>query len=205
MNDYHPNTHHGRRVYFSLVRNSDLHCRGRCRFNSCPRPIRATWQMQIWGLAVFMLWCFLCVADLIVGMAELELHYRCRGRSNFRRIHERRVKCLFSHSFCTDFFGFSPGNAGKNSLVVRSLFLRPFSGKFSGANFCFEVSICALHVLVPSGHSFCTDFFGFSPGNAGEKFSCGQVWFSATFFGKIFGRELLFQGLDLRFACFGAF
>ena len=24
---------------FSLVRNSELHCRGRCRFHSCPRPI----------------------------------------------------------------------------------------------------------------------------------------------------------------------
>ena len=54
--------------------------------NSCPRPIRATWQMQIWCLAVFMLWCFLFVADLIVGMEELELHYRCRVRSNFRKI-----------------------------------------------------------------------------------------------------------------------
>ena len=26
------------------------------------------------------------VADLIVGMEELELHYRCRGRSNLRKI-----------------------------------------------------------------------------------------------------------------------
>ena len=25
-------------------------------------------------------------ADLILGMEELELHYRCRGRSNFRKI-----------------------------------------------------------------------------------------------------------------------
>ena len=124
------------------------------------------------------------------------------------RISEESMREGLNASFpivSAQFFGFSPRNAGKNSLLVRSLFLRPFSGKFSGANFCFEVSICALHVLVPSGHSFCTDFFGFSPGNAGEKFSCGQVWFSATFFGKIFGRELLFQGLDLCFACFGAF
>ena len=205
-------------VYFSLVGNSDLHCRGRCRFNSCPRPIRATWQMQIWCLVVFMLWCFLFVADLIVGMAELELHYRCGGRSNFRRIYERRVKCLFSHSFCTVFYlaflpempgkilflsglffcdlflenfrertsvsrsrfvlcmfwcllaivsaqmfsAFLPETPGKNSLVVRSGFLRRFSGKFSGANFCFKVSICALHVLVPSSHGFCTVFRLFS-------------------------------------------
>ena len=35
--------------------------------------------MQIWCLAVSMLWCSLFVADLIVGMEELELHYRCRG------------------------------------------------------------------------------------------------------------------------------
>ena len=38
--------------------------------------------MQIWCLAVSMLWCFLFFfADLIVGLEELELHYRCRGRS----------------------------------------------------------------------------------------------------------------------------
>ena len=42
--------------------------------------------MQIWCLAVSMLWCPLFVADLIVGMEELELHYRRRGRSNFRKI-----------------------------------------------------------------------------------------------------------------------
>ena len=44
---------------------------------------RITWQMQMWCLAVYMLLCSLLVADLIVGMEELELHYRCRGRSNF--------------------------------------------------------------------------------------------------------------------------
>ena len=33
-----------------------------------------------------MLWCYLFVADLIVRMEELELHCRCRGRSNFRKI-----------------------------------------------------------------------------------------------------------------------
>ena len=32
-----------------------------------------------------MLLCALFVADLIVGMEELELHYRRRGRSNFRK------------------------------------------------------------------------------------------------------------------------
>ena len=75
----HPNTYHGRRVWLSLAGNSELHCRGRCRFNSCPRPIRITWQMQISCLAVSMLWGSLFVADLIVGMEELELHYICRG------------------------------------------------------------------------------------------------------------------------------
>ena len=60
--------------------------RGRCRFNSYPRPIRITWQMQMWCLAVYMLLCSLFVADLIVGMEELELHYRRRGRYNFRKI-----------------------------------------------------------------------------------------------------------------------
>ena len=31
--------------------------------------------MQMWFLAVYMLLCSLFVADLIVGMEELELHY----------------------------------------------------------------------------------------------------------------------------------
>ena len=42
--------------------------------------------MQLWCLAVYMLLCSLFVADLIVGMEELELHYRRRGRYNFRKI-----------------------------------------------------------------------------------------------------------------------
>ena len=41
--EYHPNTNDGRRTLFSLVANSELHCRGRCRCNSCSRPIRITW------------------------------------------------------------------------------------------------------------------------------------------------------------------
>ena len=105
-----------------------------------------------------------------------------------------------SHSFCTDFFGFSPGNAGKNYLLVRSGFLRPFSGKFSGANFCFKVSISALQVSVSSSHSFCTDFFGFSPGNAGEKLSSCQVWFSVTFFRENF-RERTFVSRSQYLLC----
>ena len=40
----HASTNDDRRVSYSLVREfSELHCRGRCRFNSCPRPIRVTW------------------------------------------------------------------------------------------------------------------------------------------------------------------
>ena len=42
--------------------------------------------MQMWCLAVYMLLCSLSVADLIVGMEELELHHRCRGRCNLRKI-----------------------------------------------------------------------------------------------------------------------
>ena len=42
--------------------------------------------MQMWCLAVYMLLCSLFVADLIVGMEELELHYRRRGRYNLRKI-----------------------------------------------------------------------------------------------------------------------
>ena len=41
--------------------------------------------MQMWCLGVSMLWCLLFVADLIAGMEELELQYRCRDRSNFRK------------------------------------------------------------------------------------------------------------------------
>ena len=37
-------------------------------------------------LVVSMIWCPLFVADLVVGMEELELLYRCRGRSNVRKI-----------------------------------------------------------------------------------------------------------------------
>ena len=56
------------------------------QINSYPKPIRITWQMQMWRLAVYMLLCSLFVADLIVGMEELELHYRRRGRYNLRKL-----------------------------------------------------------------------------------------------------------------------
>ena len=86
----------------------------------------------------------------------------------------------------------------------EDIFVTIVSGKFSGANFCCMISISALRVWVPSSHSFCTDFFDFSPGNAGENFSSCQVWF-LRFFRKIFGSEFLFRGLVFSFACFGAF
>ena len=38
------------------------------------------------GVLLSACFCALFVADLIVGMEELELHYRRRGRSNFRKI-----------------------------------------------------------------------------------------------------------------------
>ena len=34
------------------------------------------------GVLLSTCFCALCVADLIVGMEDLELHYRCKGRSN---------------------------------------------------------------------------------------------------------------------------
>ena len=40
----------------------------------------------MWCLAVSMLWCSIRRADLILGVEELELHDKCRGRSNFRKI-----------------------------------------------------------------------------------------------------------------------
>ena len=38
------------------------------------------------GVLLSACFCALFVADLTVGMEELELHYRRRGRSNFRKI-----------------------------------------------------------------------------------------------------------------------
>ena len=38
------------------------------------------------GVLLSACFCALFVAELIVGMEELELHYRRRGRSNFRKI-----------------------------------------------------------------------------------------------------------------------
>ena len=39
-----------------------------------------------WGVLLSACFSALFVADVIVGMEELELHYRCRGRSNLRKI-----------------------------------------------------------------------------------------------------------------------
>ena len=38
------------------------------------------------GVLLSTCFCALFVADLIVGMEELESYYRCRGRSIFRKI-----------------------------------------------------------------------------------------------------------------------
>ena len=38
-----------------------------------------------------MLWCSLSVADLMAGMEEVELHCRCRGRSNLRKIRRATI------------------------------------------------------------------------------------------------------------------
>ena len=37
------------------------------------------------GVLLSACFCALFVADLMVGMEELELHFRCRGRSNLRK------------------------------------------------------------------------------------------------------------------------
>ena len=52
--------------------------------------------------AVFMLWCFLFVADLILRTEELELHYRCRGKSNLRknRIATISVRMVAPEIYC---------------------------------------------------------------------------------------------------------
>ena len=51
-----------------------------------PGQLELHGRCQMWCLAVYMLLCSLFVADLIVGMEELELHYRRRGGYNFRKI-----------------------------------------------------------------------------------------------------------------------
>ena len=69
--------------------------------------------MQIWCLAVSMLWCSLFVADLIVGMWELELHYRCRCRSNFRKIiDEGQITHLICARLKYDLYDFFRGVLG---------------------------------------------------------------------------------------------
>ena len=57
--------------------------RGRCRFSSYPRPIRITWQMQMWCLVVCMLLCSLFVADLIVGMEEIRITLQTQRQIQF--------------------------------------------------------------------------------------------------------------------------
>ena len=50
----------------------------------------------MWCLAVSMLWCSLCVAYLILGIEELEVRYRCRGRSNVRKIRIATISQMIS-------------------------------------------------------------------------------------------------------------
>ena len=83
---YQPNTNDGRRVQFFLDANSELHCRGRCRFNSCPRPIRITWQMQMMCLAVSMLVAEIHSCRSNCGNGGVRVTYRCRRRFNLRKI-----------------------------------------------------------------------------------------------------------------------
>ena len=61
-----------------------LELHGRCRYGVLLSPC---------------FWCSLFVADLIMGMEELELHYRRRGRHNFRKIKIATisVRMVFGH------------------------------------------------------------------------------------------------------------
>ena len=69
---------------FVLVANSELHCRGRCRFNFCPKSTRITQQMQMWCLVVFML------------VAEIHSYRFNTGNAGIRDIFQRKSRRLRS-------------------------------------------------------------------------------------------------------------
>ena len=94
-----------------------------------------------------------------------------------------RVLVPSSYSFARFFRLFSGKCWGNIFLLSGLVFCDFFSGNFLRANLCLKVSTSVLLVLVPSSRSFCTDFFGFSPGNSGKIFPCCQ----ATFFRKFSG------------------
>ena len=123
------------------------------------------------GKSLFLSGLFFC--DLFLE------NFRVRTSVSWSRFVLCMFWCFLAIVSAHIFLAFLPEMPGKNSLVVRSGFLRPFSGKFSGANFCFKVSICALHVLVPSSHCFWTFFCFFSR----ECFFLSGVWFYATISG----------------------
>ena len=64
-------------------------------------------QLELHGrLAVYMLLCSLFVADLIVGMEELELHYRSRGRYNFQKIKTATISVRMVNWWTSRIFSF---------------------------------------------------------------------------------------------------
>ena len=82
---YHPNRNDGRRLIF--LRPEIKNYKAEADADLIPIP----GQLELHGrcrCGVLLSACFraLFVADLIVGMEELELHHRRRGRSNFRKI-----------------------------------------------------------------------------------------------------------------------
>ena len=62
-----------------------------------------------------MLWCSLFVADVIVGMEELELHYRCRGRSKHSksRIATSSVRMVSQSPVCGGILLFQSHSIGR--------------------------------------------------------------------------------------------
>ena len=93
-------------------------------------------------------------------------HFRKFSGANFCSkvlIFALRILVPSSLSFCSDFSALLPEMLGKNSLLVRSGFLRPFSENFRERTSVswFRFLLCVF--LVPSSHSFCTVLGVFLP------------------------------------------
>ena len=137
--------------------------------------------MQMWCLAVSMLWCSLVGADLIVGIQKLKVHYRCRGRSNFPKIRIATIWRMLDVSgaiFCTgDFAPLTPEfgpefwetNFGRPNFgpkfLGRILWSYFFQGKEAPSKIhCREIHLPKFNPEIGQKNSHCTSAgpFGWS-------------------------------------------
>ena len=83
----HPNRTDGRRVFiFSRPEIRNYKADANADLIPIPGQLELHGRCRCGVLVVCMLFVLCLFADLIVGMEELELHYRRRGRSNFQKI-----------------------------------------------------------------------------------------------------------------------